>query len=145
MKTFTRQKPAATANIDFGAASEHVARVLDPEVYALRIESARVVPSNNSNTLVVFDLVEVESGARVALQPLWVDGPNADAGLLAGENRYLIAQLLELAGQPTAGDPRQLIPTLVGLTFEAQLIICPDNRTGRTFNAIGSILVNGGL
>jgi hypothetical protein len=143
MKTFTRQKPTNTpAVIDFGAAS--AARVFDPEVYPLRIESARVV-QNNKNILITLDLVEVDSGARVALQPLWVDGPNAGAGLLAAENRYLIAQLLRLAGQPTVGDALQLIPTLAGLTFEAQLTLSPDSRTGRTFNAIGSILVDGGL
>jgi hypothetical protein len=96
-------------------------------------------------TLIVLDLVEVESGARVAMQPIWVDGPNANGGRFAAENRHLIAQLLKLAGKPTAGDPRELIPTLAGLTFEAQLIISTDSRTGRTFNAIGTIIIDGGL
>jgi hypothetical protein len=99
MERFVRQKPADTnvaTNIDFGAGSEQIAHVLDPEVYALRIESARIV-SSNENTLFVFDLVEVESNTRVALQPIWVDDPNAGAGRLAAENRYLIAQLLGLA------------------------------------------------
>ena len=137
MRKFKPTDPVAT-NIDFGAASDQVARVFDPEVYTLRIESARVV-QKNQNTLIVFDLVEVESGARVAMQPIWVDGPNANGGRLVAENRHLIAQLLKLAGKPTAGDPRDLIPTLAGLTFEAQLIITPDSRTGRVFNGIGSI------
>jgi hypothetical protein len=45
MKTFVRQKPPktnVTTNSDFGAASAHIARVLDPEVYTLPIKSARV-------------------------------------------------------------------------------------------------------
>src|SRR5262245_45912404 len=58
MKTFVRQKSTGTVavatNIDFGAASAQIARVLDPEVYKLRIESARVV-SSKENTLVVLD------------------------------------------------------------------------------------------
>jgi hypothetical protein len=52
--------------------------------------------------------------------------------------------LLKLAGKPTAGDVHELIPALAGLTFEAQLTICTDNRTGRAFNAIGTIPVDGG-
>jgi hypothetical protein len=147
MKTFVRQKPTTTAtvptNIDFGAASTQIARVLDPEVYSLRIESARVV-QRNQNTLIALDLTEVESGAHVAIQPIWVEGPNANAGRLAAENRHLIARLLALAGKPTAGEVHELIPALVGLTFEAQLGICTDSRTGRIFNVIGTILVDGG-
>jgi hypothetical protein len=147
MKTFVRQKPADTpavpTNIDFGAASGQIPRVFDPEVYSLRIESARVV-QRNQNTLIALDLIEVESGAHVAIQPIWVDGPNANAGRLAAENRHLIAQLLELAGRPTTGNVHELIPALAGLTFEAQLTICTDNRTGRVFNAIGTIPVDGG-
>ena len=148
MKTFVRQKPADAAavatNIDFGAASGQIARVLDPEVYGLNIESARVV-QRSQNTLIALDLREVESGAHVAIQPIWVDGPNANAGRLAAENRHLIAQLLKLAGKPTAGEVHELIPALAGLTFEAQLTICTDSRTGRVFNAIGSILIDDGL
>ena len=148
MKTFVRQKPADAAavasNIDFGAASGQIARVLDPEVYSLSIESARVV-QRNQNTFIALDLIEVESGAHVAIQPIWVDGPNANAGRLAAENRHLIAQLLKLAGKPTAGEVHELISALAGLTFEAQLTICTDSRTGRVFNAIGSILIDDGL
>jgi hypothetical protein len=147
MKTFVRQKPVNTAavatTIDFGAASGQIASALDPEVYSLRIEAARVV-QRNQNTLIALDLIEVESGAHVAIQPIWVDGPNANAGRLAAENRHLIAQLLKLAGKPTAGDVHELIPALAGLTFEARLTICTDSRTGRIFNAIGTILVDGG-
>ena len=146
MKTFVRQKPANTAavatNIDFGAASAQIARVLDPEVYSLRIESARVV-QRNQNTLIALDLIEVDSGAQVAIQPIWVDGPNANAGRLAAENRHLIAQLLALAGKPTAGDVHELIPALAGLTFEAQLVFSANSRTGRIFNAISTILGDG--
>jgi hypothetical protein len=140
MKRFTRQTPTNTpAVIDFGAASDQVTRVLDPAVYTLRIESARVV-QKNENTLIILDLVETEKGGRVALQPIWVDGPNANVGRLAIENRHIIAQLLALAGKATEGDPRELIPSLAGLTFEAKLIISHDTRTGCTSNAIGAIL-----
>jgi hypothetical protein len=142
MKRFTDQtqtKPPAV--IDFGAASDQVARVLAPEVYTLSIESARVI-HKNGNTSIALDLVEAEKGGRVALQPLWVDGPNANAGGPI-EHKHIIAQLLALAGRPTEGDPQELVPSLAGLTFEAQLIISRDNRTGRTFNAIGTILVDG--
>jgi hypothetical protein len=143
MKKFVRQQPSNTAaadiTIDFAATSAQIARVLDPEVYNLRIESARAV-QKRENTFVALDLIEVESGARVANQLIWVDGPNANAGRLAAENRYLIAQLLALAGKPTAGNVHTLIPELAGLTFEAQLILEVDRRTGRSFNAIAFIL-----
>jgi hypothetical protein len=52
--------------------------------------------------------------------------------------------LLALAGKPTAGEVHELIPALAGLTFEARLTIYADSRTGRIFNAIGTILVDGG-
>ena len=147
MKKFVRQKPynttPADTTIDFGAASAQIARVLDPEVYNLRIESGRVV-QKNQNTLVALELIEVESGAHVATQPIWVDGPNANAGRLAAENRHLIAQLLALAGKPTAGNVHALIPELAGLTFEAQLALAVDSRTGRSFNAIATIFTDGG-
>jgi hypothetical protein len=133
--------PALT--IDFGAASAQIARVLDPEVYSLCIESARVL-QKNQNTLVALELIEVEGGAHVATQPIWVDGPNANAGRLAAENRHLIAQLLALAGKPTAGNVHALIPELAGLTFEAQLVVAVDSRTGRSFNAIATIFTDGG-
>jgi hypothetical protein len=50
---------------------------------------------------------------------------------------------LALAGKPTEGDPRELIPTLAGLTFEAQLVFSANSRTGRIFNAISTILGDG--
>jgi hypothetical protein len=147
MKKFVRQNDnntaAADITIDFGAASAKIARVLDPGVYNLRIESGRVVQKNH-NTLVALELIEVESGAHVAIQPIWVDGPNANAGRLAAENRHLIAQLLALAGKPTAGNVHALIPELAGLTFEAQLVIEPNSLTGRPFNAIATIFTDGG-
>jgi hypothetical protein len=145
MKRFVRQKPANNASadvtIDFGAASAQIARVFDPETYNLRIESASVI-HRNQNTLVVLELIEVESGAKVALQPIWVNGPNADAGGLAAENRHLIAQLLRLARKPTVGQVHALIPELTGLTFEARLVLAMDPRTARTYNAIASIFTD---
>jgi hypothetical protein len=147
MKKFVRQTPnnatAVETSIDFAAASDQIAHVLNPGVYTVRIEAARVV-QNDQNTLVVLELVEVESGKYVAIQPIWVDGPNANTGRLAAENQHLIAQLLRLAGKPTAGKVHGLIPQLAALTFEAQLVLSGNSRTGRTFNAIGTILTDGG-
>jgi hypothetical protein len=143
MRKFPSQTPInAPAVIDFGAASDQVARVLDPGVYALRIESARVI-QKNENTLIVLDLVEVEKG-RVALQPIWIDGPNVKSGGLAAENRHLIAQLLTLAGQPTQGNVGDLIPKLARLSFEARLVLSTDGRTGRIYNALAEIFPDGG-
>ena len=114
MKNFVRQNatkaPAADIAIDFGAASEQVARVFEPEVYTLQVKTASVRHSHNGNVFVVLDLVELESGARVSLQPLWVAGPNADAGSLVAENRDVIAQMLRRAGLPTTGNVGELIP-----------------------------------
>src|SRR5260370_42134902 len=143
MKTFVRQKPdnraAVPTNIDSGAASGQIPRVFDPEVYSLRIESARVV-QRNQNTLIALDLIEVESGTHVAIQPIWVDGPNANAGRLAAENRHLIAQLLELAGKPTAGGSHELFPALAGGTFAARTTSWPTSPKRRPFTTTGTIL-----
>jgi hypothetical protein len=142
MKKFSRQNcgGASTAdiNFDFGAATAKRARVFEPGDYRLRIESARVIQSNQ-NILVALDLIETEGGGRVDSQPMWVDGPNADAGQLALENQHLIARLLALAGLPTAGKVGTLIPQLAGVEFDARLVLAVDHRSGRTYNAIAEI------
>ena len=55
MKNFVRQNatkaPAADIAIDFGAASEQVARVFEPEVYTLQVKTASVRHSHNGNVL----------------------------------------------------------------------------------------------
>jgi hypothetical protein len=81
----------------------------------------------------------MESGSRVNVRPLWVDGPNAGAGDLVDENRHLIAQLLALRGLPTEGNVGLLIPQLAGLEFEARLVLAPDSHTGRIYNALAEI------
>ena len=144
MKKFIRQNatkaPAADIAIDFGAASEQVARVFEPEVYGLQVKTASVRHNQNGNVFVVLDLVEVESDARVSLQPLWVAGPNAEAGSLVAENQDVIAQMLSGAGLPTTGNVGELIPKLAGHEFGARLAISHDSRTGRTFNSIAAII-----
>jgi hypothetical protein len=107
----------------------------------LRVESARVI-QRNQNVLVALDLIELESGGRVATTPLWVDGPNSTAGNLTAENQHLIAQLLTLAKLPTAGNVGALIPKLADLEFDARLILAIDNRSGRSYNALSEIYVD---
>jgi hypothetical protein len=141
MRKFVRQKPNGNAPdtaIDFGAAAAKVARIFEPDEYKLRIDGARVI-GRNQNVLIVLDLVEVESGSRVDSRPIWVDGPNADSGTLVAENQNLIGQLLTLAKLPTSGNVSDLIPKLVGLEFDARLVLAVDNRSGRSFNAIADI------
>jgi hypothetical protein len=146
MKRFTRQKsgnaPTADINLDFGAAAAKVARVFEPGEYRLRIESARVV-SSKLNVLVALDLIETESGDRVANRPLWVDGPNAGIGPFAAENQNLVGQLLTVAGQPTTGNPNVLIPKLTGLEFDARLGLAVDSRSGRTYNTLAAVYQDG--
>ena len=145
MKKFTRQtsgnSPPADVNLDFAAAGAKVARLFEPGEYRLRIDSARVI-QNNQNVSVVLNLIEMESGIRVDIRPLWVDGPNAGAGALALNNRHLIALLLALSELPTAGNVGDLIPQLAGLEFDAHLVLAPDGRTGRTYNALAVIYVD---
>ena len=147
MKKFTRQTsgnaPIADVNLDFGAAGAKVACLFEPGEYRLRIESARIF-QNKQNILVNLALIETESGSRVDLRPLWVDGPNAGAGDLAMNNQDLIGQLLKLRGLPTAGNVNDLIPQLAGLEFDARLVLDPDNRTGRTYNALADIYMDDG-
>jgi len=147
MKKFTRQTsgnaPPADVNLDFAAAGAKVARLFVPGEYRLRIDSARII-QNNQNISVVLDLVEMESGSRVDIRPLWVDGPNAGVGDLAEKNQHLIGQLLTLRELPTAGKVGVLIPQLAGLEFDARLALDPDRRTGRTYNALADIYTDDG-
>ena len=142
MKKFTRQTsgnaPIADVNLDFGAAGAKVACLFEPGEYRLRIDSARIF-QNKQNVLVILALTDMESGSRVDIRPLWVDGPNAGVGDLAGRNQHLLGQLLTLRELPTAGKLGDLIPQLAGLEFDARLVLDPDNRTGRTYNALADI------
>ena len=56
---------------------------------------------------------------------------------------HLVAQLLTLAGLPTAGNVGALIPQLAGLEFDARLVLDVDSRSGRTYNALAEIYVDG--
>jgi len=145
MKKFTRQTsgnaPTADVNLDFGAAGAKLARLFEPGEYRLRIDSARII-QNKQNVSVVLSLIEMERGCRVDIRPLWVNGPNAGAGDLAGKNQHLIGQLLTSRGLPTKGDMGVLIPQLAGLEFDAHLVLDPDGRTGRTYNALAAIYVD---
>jgi hypothetical protein len=141
MRKFVRQKSnggAPDVNLDFGAAAAKVPRTFEPNEYRLRVEAARVV-QRNSNVSIALDLVEIDSGSRVAGAPLWVDGPKSDAGNLTAENQHLIAQLLTLAKLPTSGNVGELIPKLAGLEFDARLVVAIDNRTGRSINVLSDI------
>jgi len=86
MKRFTRQKsesaPTVDINLDFGAAAAKVSHLFEPGEYRLRIDSASICQSKQKNTLVVLDLVETDGGGRVAIRPLWVDGPKAGGAQL---------------------------------------------------------------
>ena len=142
MRKFVRQKSnrqAPNVELDFGAAAPKVARVFEPDDYKVRIESARVVSTDTQNILIALDLIEAQSGGRIASLPLWVDGPNANNGNLVAENQHLIAQLLTLAKLPTVGNVSTLVPKLAGLEFDARLVLAVDNRSGRSFNAIANI------
>jgi hypothetical protein len=145
MKEFSRQNSGGASNadisFDFGAATAKRARAFEPGDYRLRIESARVIQSNQ-NISVALDLIETESSGRVPSQPMWVDGPNAGRGQLALENQHRIAQLLTLAGQPTAGKVGDLIPRLAGVEFNARLVLDVDNRSDRRYNSIAEIYVD---
>jgi hypothetical protein len=141
MHKFKRQTSdggAPNADIDFGAAATKIPRTVEPGDYRLRVESARIIGKNH-NILIVLDLVDTESGFRVETRPLWVDGPNSDAGNLAAENQHVIAQLLTLKKLPTSGPVGDLIPKLVGLEFDAGLVLSVDSRSGRSFNSIADI------
>lgn len=145
MRKFKRQlkdgtAPAPHVDIDFGAAAKKVARTFEPGEYKLRIESAKVI-QKNENILIVLDLIETETGGRVAGLPLWVDGPRSDAGNLTAENQHLIAQLLTLAKLPTVGNVSELIPKLANLEFDAQLVLDVD-RSGKSFNKIAGVYMD---
>jgi hypothetical protein len=137
-KRLTSNNGSVNANIDFGAASTKIPRIVETGDYRLKVESARII-GKNQNILVALDLIDTESGSRIATRPLWVDGPKADSGDLVAENQYLIAQLLELRKLPTSGPVGDLIPKLVGLEFNANLVVSVDTRSGRSFNSVAGV------
>jgi hypothetical protein len=144
MRKFVRQKSSngGTAppdvDINFGAAGAKLPKVFEPNEYRFCIQSARVLESSEI-ILIALDLVELESGGRVDGLPLWVDGPNASVGDLAARNQHIVAELLRLAGLPTAGKVGVLIPKLQGLQFAARLALAVDGRSGRVHNELAEI------
>jgi hypothetical protein len=143
MRKFQRQVNGHVPdiNLDFGAAEPRIGHTYEPGEYAMRVESARVIQRNN-NVLIVLDLVEAENNRRVDTRPLWVDGPNSNAGNLVAENQHLIAQLLTIAKLPTAGNVGELIPKLGGLEFTGRLVLAVDSRSGRSFNAVAEVYMD---
>ena len=105
--------------------------------------SARIIQSNQ-NVLVVLDLIETESGSRVDIRPLWVDGPNAGARQLAEKNQHLVAQLLTLVGLPTAGNVGSSFRNWRGWSLMRASYSPPISRSGRTYNALAEIYVDDG-
>jgi hypothetical protein len=138
MRSF-RRLPSATSTpdveIDFGGAKDRLPKLFEPGSREVQIQAAKVV-ARNGNISVILDLLDVETGARIDNRALWVDGPNANVGTLAAENQELIGRMLELAGKPTAGSVRQLIPELAGFAFTAVLGVGTDSRTGRAYNTL---------
>ena len=105
MRSFRRLPSATSApdvEIDFGGAKDRLPKLLEPGSREVQIQAAAVA-SKNDNISVILDLLDVETGVRIDNRPLWVDGPKANVGRLAAENRELIARMLELAGKPTSG------------------------------------------
>jgi hypothetical protein len=139
MKSFKRP-PSATSTpdveIDFGNAKNRLPQLLEHGSREVQVQAAKVVAGKNGNISVVLDLLDVKTGARIDNRALWVDGPNANVGTLAAENQELIGRMLELAGKPTAGSVRQLIPEIAGLAFTAVLGVATDTRTGRPYNTL---------
>jgi hypothetical protein len=138
MRSF-RRTPVATptpdVEIDFGGAKDRLPKLLEPGSREVQIQAATVA-SKNDNLSVILDLLDIETGVRIDNRPLWVDGPKANIGRLAAENRELIARMLELAGKPTSGSVAKLLTELAGLTFTAVLGVGTDSRTGRAYNTL---------
>ena len=147
MRKFVRQhksndKTPPDITLDFSAAAAKIARYMSLVTIGC-VSNRRVSSSATEIFSVVLDLIE-ESGGRVDTLPLWVDGPNAGVGDLAARNQHIIAQLLTLAGLPTAGNVGTLIPKLAGLEFDARLALAVDGRSwpypqraGRNFHCCG--------
>jgi len=148
MKKFVRQTSADSAGnglkLNLRANAARVARTFEPGFYQLRIDAARLVVARTGNVSIALDIIEMDSGVLADTRPLWIAGPNATVGRLAAENQALVAQLLELAGQNIDGEIQlaDVVPKLVGLTFDARLALATDSRTGRTYNAVAAIIMD---
>ena len=143
MKKFTRQKSSNASN------RRRQLSILAPQLRKSPACSSLMNTNFASNPPALFRvtrmflLLSILSKRKAVLaltaDRLWVDGPNAGAGQLAMENQHLVAQLLTLAGLPTAGNVGALIPKLAGLEFDARLVLAVDSRSGRTYNALAEI------
>ena len=120
MKKFIRQTPndAAAADLtSISAPPRPRSAVCSIQGLQPSHRTARVV-QKNQNTLVALESLRRRRCTRARQSPIWVDGPYLLQRWTAhSENRHLIAQLLALAGKPTAGNVHALIPELAGLTL----------------------------
>jgi hypothetical protein len=144
-EVFSRRSNRATTRT-LTVSTENVAhRVLvDPGDYPARISKAQLIePRRDGNISVVLELVHPESNDYFDVRPLWIAGPNAGNGNMAGRNLGIVRDLLEVIGIPPSSYKElndELLVRLVGRVFELTLDLDRGGRGG-VFNTV--IRVNG--
>ena len=102
-EVFSRRSNRATTRT-LSVSTENVAyRVLvDPGDYLARVIKAQLIePRRDGNISGVLELVDPESDDCFDVRPLWIAGPNAGNGNMAGRNLGIVCSKA-LASRPTA-------------------------------------------
>lgn len=139
-EVFTRRSNK-TATRTLTVSTENVARrvLVDPGNYLAKITKAHLIePRGDGNISVVLELIDPETGEYFDVRPLWVSGPNAGNGNMAGRNIAVIADLLEAIGMPPGNYKElndELLARLGGKTFELTFDLDRGNRGGM-FNTV---------
>jgi hypothetical protein len=121
--------------------TENVARptLVDRGDYLCSVKRAALIESHRGgNISVVLELLDPESNDHYDTRPLWVAGPNAGEGNMAGRNLGIVRDLLEAVGIPPDAYKEitdELLARLVNKTFDLRLDLDRGSRGGE-FNVI---------
>jgi hypothetical protein len=143
-EVFRRSKKSADRKLSVSI--ENVVRrtLVDPGDYLCSVKKAELrEPRRDGNLSVILDLVDPESGEYFDIRPLWVDGPNASRGTMAGRNVRIVCDMLDVIGVPPDSYKAitdELLARLVGHTLDLDLDVDRGGRGG-VFNTI--VRVNG--
>jgi hypothetical protein len=126
-------KPSANLSI---TATQPAREVLEEGGYIVCVTDARMTPGRQPGNICVKLDLTLPGAGEIRTRPMWVGGPNADMGDLAGDNLALITGMLVAAGvEPelarTVNDTT--LAALKGKLFDVDLgVEQPRDRYGRS-------------
>jgi hypothetical protein len=139
----SEKEPSAELSVSTAKLKEARRTLADPGIYLATVLKAELVTNKRrtGDISVALVLRDAESGQIFDMRPLWIDGPNAARGTMAGHNRSIIFDLLTAAGIEEGNYDtvdNTLLNNLVGRTFEVEIGV-DRGAMGMTLNVVSRV------